>query len=369
MRVSVVIPCFNSLEFLPETLDSVLNQDLPGTLIGSYEVVLVDDGGSDNLEQWLDGWLQEWFSRRPSSLRSEVDVRVVRQENAGVSAARNLGIESARGDLIAFCDSDDLWTPTTARNLAACFEVEPKGGDRTSGADQAKGAPLSKGIGFAYGWYDVIDSAGEPNGRVIRSDASGDAWDYLVTRNPISASGVMVRREAFDDVGTFAVNRDRFRIDVEDWEMWIRLAARWRVGLVPEVVTRHRRHDSNSSSDVDSLEAAYANLLDVVFADVSPERAALRPIATARTQMILAWQSLNDQENPKKALAHLATANRNAPELRRTFEYWRLRIAATGLRLTGPLGYTALRRANWILRRVINLLPLARFRRDGSFIP
>lgn len=349
MRVSVVIPCFNSLEFLPETLDSVLDQDLPESLIGNYEVVLVDDGGSDNLEQWLDGWLHERLGRRPS-LRSEVDVRVVRQENAGVSAARNLGIESARGQLIAFCDSDDLWLPTTARNLAACFDE-------------------AEGIGFAYGWYDVIDSEGEPNGRVIRSDASGDAWEYLVTRNPISASGVMVRREAFVDVGTFAVNRDRFRIDVEDWEMWIRLAARWKVGLVPEVVTRHRRHDSNSSSDVDSLEAAYAHLLDVVFADVSPERAALRPIATARTQMILAWQSLNDQEDPKKALTHLATAYRSAPELRRTFEYCRLRIAATGLRLTGPLGYAALRRANWIVRRVINLLPLARFRRDGSFVP
>lgn len=342
MRVSVVIPCFNSLEFLPETLDSVLDQDLPASLVGNYEVVLVDDGGSDNLAEW-------------ASSRGEPNVRVVRQENAGVSAARNLGIESARGDLIAFCDSDDLWTPRTARNLAACFESS---------------TAVAAEIGFAYGWYDVIDSDGAPNGRVVRSDASGEVWDYLVTRNPISASGVMVRRQAFEDVGMFAVNRDRFRIDVEDWEMWIRLASKWKVGLVPEVVTRHRRHDSNSSSDVDSLEAAYKNLLDVVFADVAPQRAALRPLASARIQMILAWQSLNDQEDPRKALVHLASARHAAPELRRTFEYWRLRLAATGLKLTGPLGYAALRRANWIVRRVINLLPVGRLRRGGgAFVP
>ncbi len=357
MAVSVVIPCYNSLEFLPETLESVLGQDLPDSLIGNYEVVLVDDGGSDDLQGWLGKWLPEWRDRSGSDPAAG-DVRVVRQDNAGVSAARNLGIESARGDLVAFCDSDDLWTPTTARDLAACFE-----------AVDGRSAAYAAEVGFAYGWYDVIDSDGTPNGRVIRSDAEGDIWEYLVTRNPIAASGVMVRRAAFDDVGVFAVNRDRFRIDVEDWEMWVRLASRWKAGLVPEVVIHHRRHDSNSSSDVESLESAYQNFLDVVFADVTPHRAALRPIATARIQMILAWQSLNDREDPRKALVHLASARTSAPELLRTFEYWRLRLAATGLKLTGPPGYAALRRVNSLARRIISLLPLDRFRRDGTFVP
>jgi glycosyltransferase involved in cell wall biosynthesis len=126
MQVSVVVPCYNSLAYLPATLHSILDQRLPGTVDG-VEVVLVDDGGDDDLVGW-------------ASSVGDDRVRVVRQENAGVSAARNLGIESATGDLIAFCDSDDLWLPTTVADLVGCFEREPA-------------------IGLAYGWYDVVACA------------------------------------------------------------------------------------------------------------------------------------------------------------------------------------------------------------------
>ena len=108
----------------------------------------------------------------------------------------------------------------------------------------------------------------------------------------------------------------------------------------------YRRHDSNSSSDVESLDAAYRHLFEVVFADVSPERAALRPMAMARADVILAWQSLNDRREPARALTYLDRAARRWPPLRRTVEYWRLRGAATALRASGPKGYAVLRSAN-----------------------
>jgi tRNA-dihydrouridine synthase len=173
-----------------------------------------------------------------------------------------------------------------------------------------------------------------------------------VTDNVIGASGVMVRRAALDDVGVFAVNRDRFPIDVEDWELWLRIAARWPVGLSRSVVYLYRRHDSNSSGDIESLEAAYRHLLDVAFADVTSERAALRPMATSRADVILAWQSLNDRREPDRALVHLERAASGWPPLRRTAEYWRLRIAATALRATGPRGYSVLRASNAAVRRM-----------------
>jgi glycosyltransferase involved in cell wall biosynthesis len=319
VRVSVVIPCFNSLRFLPATLDSVLDQRLPPELAGQVEVVLVDDGGSDDLAAWV-------------AQRGDDRVRVVRQDNAGVSAARNLGIESARGELIAFCDSDDLWLPTTLADLVACIDADDR-------------------IGLAYGWYDVIDAHDQPTGRVERCDWQGEVWERFVTRNPVAASGVLVRRTALDDVGVFAVNRDRFRIDVEDWELWIRIAARWRVGLVPRVVTRHRRHDDNSSSDVESLADAYQHLLDVVFADVSPERAALRPVAAAHIDMVLAWQYLNDRQDAGSAALHLQRAVANDPSRRRSGEYLRLRLAVAALRVGGDRGYRALRALERTARR------------------
>lgn len=315
----MVVPCYRSLEWLPATLDSILAQRLPEHLVSELEVVLVDDGGDDDLA----GWAAE---------RGDERVRVVRQDNAGVSAARNLGIASATGELIAFCDSDDLWLPSTVADLVGCFVADPR-------------------IGLAYGWYDVVDADGVPTGATHRSDWEGWIWEQLVTANPIGASGVMVRRSTFDDVGVFSVNRDRFRIDVEDWELWIRIAARWRIGLSRSVVYHYRRHGSNSSSDVDSLEAAYAHLIDVVFADVDPARARLRPLAEGRADVILAWQSLNDRQDPRRALEYLARARRRWPELARTVEYWRLRVAATALRASGPRGYSVLRSANAALRR------------------
>lgn len=332
MRVSVVIPCYNSLRFLPETLDAVLAQDLPESLRNSFEVVLIDDGGSDALAEW-------------ATERGDDRVRVVRQPNAGVSAARNLGIASSTGDLIAFCDSDDLWSEHAVASLAACFDRDPR-------------------IGLAYGWYDVIDADGRPTGRVHRSDVQGQVWEQFVTANPVAASAAMVSRAALEDVGDFAVNRDKFPIDVEDWELWIRIAARWPVGLAASVLVSHRRHDANSSTDVDSLEAAYTHLLEVVFADVGPERALLRPAAAAQVQVRLAWHALNDRQDPRRALGYLRRATASSPEMRRSGEYWRLRVAAFALSVTGENGYRLVRSTNRTLRRVVH-----RGRRFGRVSP
>ena len=318
MLVSVVIPCHNSLRYLPETLESVLAQRLPPAV--DLEVVLIDDGGDDDLGAWV---------RRFGDAR----VRCVRQENTGVAGARNRGIAESTGELISFCDSDDLWNPDAVADLLSCFERDP-------------------GIGLAYGWYEVVDGDGEPTGAIRSSDLEGWAWERLVTENPIGASGVMVPRAVLDDVGVFEVNRDRFRIDVEDWELWIRIAASRRIGLTPTVVYRYRRHDSNSSSDVASIDAAYAHLFDVVFADVTPARAKLRPQAEASADQILAWQSLNDRQDPAMALQYLDRGARRWPELRRRPDYWRLRLAATALRATGPRGYDAVRSANGAARKL-----------------
>ena len=318
MLVSVVIPCHNSLRYLPETLDSVLAQQLPADV--ALEVVLVDDGGEDDLGSWV-------------TARGDDRVRCVRQENTGVAGARNRGIAASAGEMVSFCDSDDLWLPTTVGDLVACFDRDPS-------------------IGLAYGWYEVVDAASSPTGAVRSSDLEGWAWERLVTENPIGASGVMVPRSVLDDVGVFEVNRDRFRIDVEDWELWIRIAADHRIGLARSVVYRYRRHDSNSSSDVASIDAAYAHLFDVVFADVSPARARLRPQAEARADQILAWQSLNDRQDPAAALDYLDRGVRRWPDLRRRPDYWRLRAAATALRATGPRGYDVVRSANGAARKL-----------------
>jgi glycosyltransferase involved in cell wall biosynthesis len=331
VRASVVIPCYNSLRFLPATVDSVLAQTFD-----DFELILVDDGGTDDLATWV-------------SERAERRIRLVRQENAGPSAARNRGIEVATADLVAFLDSDDLWEPDFLRIMV----------DRLSSSEFA----------MAYCGWDVIDADDRPNGRAVVSTWEGDVWERFVTRNPVACSGVVARREVLRDLGGFEVNRDRFPIDVEDWELWVRVAASHRVAVVSEVLAHHRRHDSNSSSHTESLDAAYAHFLDTVFEGVSDDRRALRPVATARTELILAWHSLADDRDPAAALAYRRSAARHAPQVRRSADYWRIGAAATALRGMGDRGYDAARSLNARARRVAGRIGVDRLRREGTFTP
>src|SRR5437870_1765768 len=99
MNVSAIIPTFNRRAYIRRAIDSVLEQTVPVD-----EIIIVDDGSTDGTAESVEGW---YGSR----------VRVIRQENAGVSGARRRGIQEARGRWIAFLDSDDEWTPERNRHL------------------------------------------------------------------------------------------------------------------------------------------------------------------------------------------------------------------------------------------------------------
>ncbi|MEJ2283153.1 MAG: glycosyltransferase family A protein, partial [Desulfobacterales bacterium] len=104
--VSVIIPTFNRGWIIQEAIDSVLAQDFT-----DFELILVDDGSTDDTGQIL-----EAYGR---------DLTVYRQSNRGVSAARNRGIAAATGRLIAFLDSDDLWLPRKLSSQVDFFNSNP----------------------------------------------------------------------------------------------------------------------------------------------------------------------------------------------------------------------------------------------------
>ncbi|HVU49940.1 MAG TPA: glycosyltransferase, partial [Polyangia bacterium] len=104
--VSVIIPTYNRAHLLPRTIDSVLGQTHPGC-----HVILVDDGSTDGTEAAV----RDRYGGSPR-------VRVLRQENRGVSAARNAGLAAATGEYVAFLDSDDVWRPWKVEVQVACLE-------------------------------------------------------------------------------------------------------------------------------------------------------------------------------------------------------------------------------------------------------
>jgi glycosyltransferase involved in cell wall biosynthesis len=182
--VSVVIPAFNSGPLVVEAVASVLAQ----TRVPD-EIVVVDDGSTDDTRDRL----------APFGDR----VRYVRQENQGVSAARNRGLKEARGDLIAFLDADDVWHPD---KLAAQLRVLARRPE--------VGVVATEKFDWPGAGVPALPLTGGPEPLSLVS------WEQLAVRNPLHTSSLVIRRPLLDAVGPFDTDLQ----GPEDHDMWLRLA-------------------------------------------------------------------------------------------------------------------------------------------------
>jgi glycosyltransferase involved in cell wall biosynthesis len=188
-HVSVVIPLHNKERHIARAIQSVLDQTY-----GDFELVVIDDGSTDAGVSVVEA------IRDPR-------IRLIRQRNAGVSAARNLGIAAARADLIAFLDADDEWLPEHLETIKRLSVEHPGCGayaTTTVAVDALGKRTVTEHDGIpAPPWEGVI-----PN--YFRS----------ATSYPVSASAVVVPRRVFDSVGLFRVGVPTG----EDIDMWCRIA-------------------------------------------------------------------------------------------------------------------------------------------------
>jgi glycosyltransferase involved in cell wall biosynthesis len=205
--ISVVIPAYNSAPFIAEAIESVLAQTVPPD-----EIIVVDDGSTDRTADVL----QRFGSR----------VQLLRQANKGPSIARNVGAAAARGAWLAFIDADDTWLPTKLQRqleIASSENVKMVYTDR-----------------FNVGNKGALPDVQSQVQRLYRGDVF---LDLLQEGNHISLSSVLIDTELFRTLGGFA---DHIRSG-EDWDLWIRLAERHRIGVVDEPLLRYRFHDTMSS--------------------------------------------------------------------------------------------------------------------------
>lgn len=196
-RVSVVIPTYNRSGALDRTLQSVFGQSER-----DVEVIVVDDGSTDGTPSMLAGY----GSR----------IRVIRKENGGAGAARNAGIDAARGEFIAFLDDDDVWLPEKTREQLRLFDANP---DAALASTGAMFVDERDRLDYVQAW--------SLNGRL---------FDRLLFHNPVITSSVMVRRSCLVAMPSL------FRTDlapVEDWELWIRISARHEMIVSPQALVRY----------------------------------------------------------------------------------------------------------------------------------
>jgi glycosyltransferase involved in cell wall biosynthesis len=202
--VSVVIPCYNQAHFLGEAIESVLAQSYP-----HFEIVVVDDGSTDDTSE--------------VAARYQA-VRLVRQENQGLAAARNSGIRESEGGYLVFLDADD-------RLLPGALEV---------GVEHLNAHPE---CAFVFGRCRFVTSDGSPLWESQLSRAiEGDHYVELLQGNYISnPATVIYRRSVFESVGDF----DTSISPAADYELYYRIARNFPIYCHDAVVTEYRRHGAN----------------------------------------------------------------------------------------------------------------------------
>ncbi|WP_230292137.1 glycosyltransferase [Croceicoccus sp. Ery5] len=204
--VAVIIPTFNHTAFLGAAIESVLAQTRPAD-----EIIVIDDGSQDD----------------PTAVVAAYKgVRIVRQANAGLAAARNRGIEETRSASLMFLDADDRLKPD-----AIALSLQSLG--------------KSPGAAFAYGGYELV-YPGKLRRRANYHPVHEDAFPAFLRINPVGMHGTVIyRRECLNAVGGF----DPSLRACEDHDLYLRLAARYKVACRPDVLAEYWHHGGNMSHD------------------------------------------------------------------------------------------------------------------------
>jgi glycosyltransferase involved in cell wall biosynthesis len=200
--VSVIVAVSNGACYLAQALESVLSQTYR-----RIELIVVDDGSVDSSDKIA---------------RSHEEVRYISQHNKGLPGARNTGINAAQGELIAFIDQDDLWTPNKL-NVQVLYLLE------------------NPGVQYVNAWVKLFV---EPGSRL----RTGYTKDFLGRAHVGRTPGTLVaRKSVFDQVGMFSADLS-IACDVE----WFKRANDYNIPMhiIPEVLLYKRIHNNNLSSDV-----------------------------------------------------------------------------------------------------------------------
>lgn len=296
-KVSVIVPTYNAMSYIAETVASILNQTFT-----DFELILIDDGSSDGTAQWI-------------TQVADPRVKAITQENKGKAQTCNIGIRLAQGEYLAFLDHDDLWQPTKLEKQVNCLDQDPDAGLVTT-------------------WLTIIDGQSKVTSDVMASSVEGQVWQQVIEKNSIhSASIPLIRRRCFETVGMF----DETLFPSEDWDMWIRIAARYTFAVVKEPLTQWRQHANNTSNDAQKMLRAGLSVLEKNFG-TAPAMQSLKQRCLGRIHLYAAWRAFIAKDY-LQSIQFRQQARAYAPQLQYTENYMRLSAMTLIKRRLGSSGY------------------------------
>ena len=217
-RVSVIVPAYNAAAYLPYAIESVIAQTYP-----SWEIVIVNDGSTDHTCAVVDSYRSKLGDK----------LQYIDQPNGGMSAARNAGMRTARGEFIAMLDADDVWLPHRLARGIQVLDADPE-------------------TGMVHAKVVRIDIHGSITGqlKVEAQYLSGRIARHIYTRRAhIVCATVIFRKSCLETAGCF----DEAMQATEDRDLWFRIALRYKVAFIDEVLAHYRLSSTSVTSNLDRM--------------------------------------------------------------------------------------------------------------------
>jgi len=247
MKVSIIIPTYNGAKYLPQAVESILAQTYD-----QYEIVIIDDGSTDQTKDIVSDFIDSYPGK----------IRYIYQDNAGVSVARNTGIQNSKGRYIAFLDSDDQWLSQHLEKSVMAIESQPS-------------------TGLVHSNLTRVTESGKTIETPVKNEkyVSGKIFEPLFLRKGnIACSTVLFKKECCEKVGYF--DEQLTRLGCEDREMWLRIAQQYEIYYIDEVLVHYRVHETNFSRDHERMFKARCYVIDKFCSNGTNHR--LRKLALAR---------------------------------------------------------------------------------------
>ncbi|MEE0922372.1 MAG: glycosyltransferase family A protein [Paludibacteraceae bacterium] len=203
MKFSVIIPLYNKAPYIRKALESVLAQTYT-----DYELIIVDDGSTDGSAEIAEAFLQEL----PASRLSPLAFRLLKQKNAGVSAARNNGFSVSSAEYLAFLDADDWWEPTYLERMAQLITDYPDAGLYACNYVYYKPGKTHVALNIPTGYINYPKAYYESNAM------------------PVWTGAAMIPRKVYDEMGGFLLG---IKLG-EDFLLWSKIALRYPVAFLNE---------------------------------------------------------------------------------------------------------------------------------------